>query len=149
MSAEELDTLRAEAAPAPEEVPATEPPQEIYAPVDPGLSKAMTIMVAGLSSPICRRANVTGLDYAEAEMLGTAIAQLVTVYDLGPKDPRGAAWMGLAIAAGAVLSGRRPLAPKDAETPKEEDVPPAPVFGSTGEASLGVVNQPVDAVPCA
>ncbi|ARJ65476.1 hypothetical protein WV31_07330 [Magnetospirillum sp. ME-1] len=146
MSADELNTLRAEvaveaAAEVEAAVPAPEPPPV----AEEGLVSAMGMMVKGLSGPLCRRANVTGLDDAEAAMMGAAIAQLVTVYDIGPKDPKGAAWMGFGMAAIGILGNRRPLAPPQEIAAQPVDAPPPPAFGQPGQVSLS----PLDAMPCA
>ncbi len=135
MSKEELDTLRAEAAPVAEEPVAEVPSAEVLPPV--GLQTALTQVVAGLSVPVCRRAKVTGLEAAEAEAIGSALALLVTVYDVGPKDPKAAAWLGLGLSVVGVVANRRPL-PQVEEGPRP-DAPPAPDFGSTGTHSLGPV----------
>lgn len=150
MAIDEIDTLRAEAAPVTEPEAEISPPAECLPPVDPALSQTMAMVVAGLSAPICRKANVTGLDPRESDMLGAAIAQLVTVYDIGPKDPKGAAWMGFGLCCVGVVSARQRLPESLKETAAREGVelPPAPTFGATGEASLGVVATPMDTLQC-
>ncbi|OAN44008.1 hypothetical protein A6A04_08995 [Paramagnetospirillum marisnigri] len=143
MSQDELNTLRAEALPAPETEPVTEAVMEEMAPVaDPALVQALSMAIYGLSIPACRRANVTPLVTAEADVLGQALAQLVTVYDLGPKDPKGAAWMGFGLACIGVVSARRPLAPVVAEEAEIAASPP-PSFGDVA----GVVETAMDRVP--
>ena len=121
MSAEERNTLRAEAAPL-DVTEAVEQPQEtspeaLLPPVDPGLKMALTGVVAGLSRPICRKAKVTNLEQYEAEALGESLALLVSVYDVGPKDPRGAAWLGFGLVAIGVVGRRERVPGADDEAP--------------------------------
>lgn len=146
MSADELNTLREEVAPVPEAT-MVDAPADIMAPVDPGLVAAMSMVVTGLSAPICRKAKVTPVEKHEADMLGQALAQLVTIYDLGPKDPKGAAWMGLGMALVGVVGARVRL-PEAKEEEAKIDAPPPPTFGSTGQTDLGIVETPIESVPC-
>jgi hypothetical protein len=113
MSTPEIDTLRAEvaqdaaiqaeteAAPAPEP---TLPPAP-----DPGLSMALSGVVMAVSKPVCRKARVTDLQPTEAEALGASLAVLVEMYDIGPKDPRAAAWMGLGLTVVGIIGNRQRL----------------------------------------
>jgi len=115
MSADELNTLREEAAPPPAEAVADAPPADILPPVDAGLQQALGQVVRGLSAPICRKARVTDLEAGEADALGASLALLVTVYDVGPKDPKGAAWMGFGLTVVGVIGNRRRLPPEPGE----------------------------------
>lgn len=147
MATEELDTLRAEAAVKAAELAAEAdpettqevPPSELMPPVDPGVATALSAASLGICNIICRRANVTTLEREEAELMGNALAQLVAVYDIGPTDPKGAAWMGFGMACVAIIGNRQRLPdkqPGEAAVPEPAEVPPAPVFGSTGVATL-------------
>ena len=136
---EEINTLREEAAPVELSEAEITPPAPVLPDADPALCQTMSMVVAGLSVPICRKARVTGLGKHEADMLGAAIAQLVAVYDLGPKDPKGAAWMGLGLCCVGVVSARARLPDAPPEAVAAVEVPPAPVFGSLGNTSLGIV----------
>jgi len=127
MSADELNTLREEAAPPPVEAGAEAQPADILPPVDAGLQQALGQVVRGLSAPICRKARVTDLEAGEADALGASLALLVTVYDVGPKDPKGAAWMGFGLTVVGIIGNRRRL-------------PPDP-----GEEAPAAVSAPIDA----
>ena len=132
---EELAALKAEAAtltPAPDGAEGAAEPvtgeAEVLPHVDPGLSAALGKVVHALSGPICRKARVTGLAAEEAEALGASIALLVQVYDVGPKDPKGAAWMGFGLTALGIIAARDKL-PEPEAPPPPVAAPAAPGFG--------------------
>lgn len=135
MSAAEIAELTAEAqasqaaAEAAEQAPEPEN-QLVLPPVDPGFSAVMGKVIYALAAPICRKANVTGLEQEEADAIGASLALLIEVYDVGPKDPKGAAWLGLALTVVGVLGNRRKLAPLP-----EEEPPPPPGFGTVTSQS--------------
>lgn len=149
MSADELNTLRAEAAtmapePAPE-TPAEAPPAEVVAPVDEGFARILGTAAGGVGNILCRRLNVTSLDDGEAAALGAALERLVAVYDIGPQDPKGQAWMGFGLVMLGVVGNRRQLAPKPAgeSAVAVPEVVPVPVaFGVDVNQSLGPVTNP-------
>lgn len=149
MSAEELDTLRAEAAamaPQPTtEAPAEAPPPEVLSPVDEGFARILGTAAGGVGNILCRRLNVTGLDEGEAAALGSALERLVAAYDIGPQDPKGQAWMGFGLVMLGVVGNRRPLPPKpagEAAVPVPETVPVPVAFGVDPQQSLGKVSNP-------
>ena len=108
MSAEELATLKAEAATPP---PALDP--EIAARL-PALDDVIAPIIAIGGWLICRRANVTSLTHDEIKDMASAVGVLATLYEIGGNlDPRSAAWLGLGMVTLGVIGNRRPLAPKE------------------------------------
>ncbi|MGE5476174.1 MAG: hypothetical protein ACM3Q1_05935 [Bacteroidales bacterium] len=153
MSADELNTLRAEAVTMAVEQAQAEiaaqapepPPAVVLSPVDEGFARILGTAAGGVGNILCRRLNVTGMDESEAASLGAALERLVAAYDIGPKDPKGQAWMGLGLVMLGVVGNRRPLPPKEAgETavPVPVEVPPPPVFGAVPQSTLGAVSNP-------
>lgn len=140
MSIEELNTLREEVAPAADVETVTEapPPDDVAMVADPVLCSAMAQLVMGVSVPICRKVRVTDLDRSEGDAIGAALAQLITVYDVGPKDPKGAAWLGIGLTMVGVIGNRRPLPPQaNVDPPPPIVAPPPPKFGQPEQMSLG------------
>lgn len=133
MSGDELAILQAEAAAMQAQAQAEETPAEpvtgdmALPTVDPGLAAVLSKVTHALSAPICRKAKVTGLAVEEAEALGSSLALLVQVYDIGPKDPKGAAWMGFGLTALGIIAARDKL--PEAEVPPPAVAPPPPGFG--------------------
>jgi len=109
---EELDALEQElpAEPTPEEIAAeaegAPPPAEVPDITTDQLAAVLSPVCKGLGTLACRRAGVSGLRDDEADALGAALANLVDVYDLGPRDPKAAAWMGMGLTMAAIVAPR-------------------------------------------
>lgn len=110
-----------------EAAPGASPPGDQAPP--PELVKVTTRLARAVGNMICRRNNVSPLEHDEAEAIGTAIAQLAIVYNIGNMDPKTAAWFGLGIAVVGVALPRM----EQAERTIEAKASPAPPPSSSAE----------------
>jgi len=128
----ELDRLAAEAgakAPPPVDIPVDDVQGADLD--EQGLKEALAPAIKGFGDIVCRRTGVPELEPEEAGALAGSIARLMSLYNIGPKDPRGAAWMGFGLSVLGIVGPRlrtRPADPEPVSGPVARTVPIDPVL---------------------
>lgn len=100
--------------------PATPPPEIDLAALKDIIGSGVTI----LGSWGCRALKVSDLANQEGRDLGGCLVDLMLLYDIGPKNPKTAAWLNLGLVSLAIAGSRTPL-PREEVEPDQDGEPAA------------------------